>query len=265
MENTYSVYMHICPNGKKYIGITSKPVEERWDNGNGYPNNKHFTRAIKKYGWNNIQHKVIHEGLTADEAKMYEKRYIAMYKANNAKYGYNKTDGGEGVLGYKFSEESKAIMSVKRKGHKFSKSHNEKISSALKGIQKSEEHKLKLRMAATGRKASEETKKKLSEMRKGERNSRYGKHCSEETKAKISAANKGKTISEYTKQRTREVLGKPIYCVELDRVFATQREFADFIGAHTSNVSATLSGRQKTVGGYHIIDYAAREQLLNGK
>ena len=32
----YSVYMHITPSNKVYIGITSKAPEERWMNGRGY-------------------------------------------------------------------------------------------------------------------------------------------------------------------------------------------------------------------------------------
>ena len=261
----YSLYVHTCPNGKKYIGITSMPVERRWRKGQAYENNSHFTNAIKKYGWENIKHKVLFSNLTEEKAKQLEKQYILMFKTNDRRYGYNITDGGEGVKGFRFSEESKRKMSEKRKGHKFSEEHNANISRALKGIPKSEEHKLKQRMTMTGRKASEETKKKFSEMRSGDKNPRYGKHCSEETKAKISAANKGKTISEYTKQRTTEVLGKPIYCVELSRVFPTRKAFADFIGTDPSNITATLSGRQKTIKGYHIMDYAAREQLLNGR
>lgn len=257
----YSLYAHICPNGKKYIGITSMPVEKRWRNGNGYQNNKHFTSAINKYGWDNIKHEIWRDHLTEDEAKRLEIQYISMFKTNNRKYGYNVTEGGEGVLGYRFSEESKKKLSEKHKGHKFSEEHNRKISEALKGVPKSEEHKLKQRMSMTGRKPSDDTKKKYSEMRKGEKNPRYGKHCSDETKAKISAANKGKVISEYSRQRTREVLGKPVYCIELDQVFPTQKDFADFIGAKSSNVSSTLHGRQKTIKGYHIIYYIQNNDI----
>lgn len=35
----YIVYMHICPNNKKYIGITSQKPEKRWGNGKNYIGN----------------------------------------------------------------------------------------------------------------------------------------------------------------------------------------------------------------------------------
>ena len=39
--------MHIFPNGKRYIGITSRKPTERWHNGKGYK--KQFVyKAIKK-------------------------------------------------------------------------------------------------------------------------------------------------------------------------------------------------------------------------
>lgn len=40
------VYMHICPNSKVYIGQAIDPVS-RWNNGNGYINNKEFYSDIK--------------------------------------------------------------------------------------------------------------------------------------------------------------------------------------------------------------------------
>lgn len=49
------LYMHICPNGKKYVGITIQEPNQRWRDGKGYCKNKHFYNAILKYGWDNIQ------------------------------------------------------------------------------------------------------------------------------------------------------------------------------------------------------------------
>lgn len=38
---SYYVYIHTCPNGKRYVGITTKNPKYRWSKGNGYKPNKH--------------------------------------------------------------------------------------------------------------------------------------------------------------------------------------------------------------------------------
>lgn len=52
-----------------YVGITSKEdVKRRWLRGTGYKCNIHFTNAINKYGWDNIEHEILLDGLTKEEA-----------------------------------------------------------------------------------------------------------------------------------------------------------------------------------------------------
>lgn len=110
-NNIWTVYIHIVPKSisdydydKYYVGITSKSVEERWkNNGHGY-RTQLFYNAIKKYGWNNIEHYIIAEHLTEYEAKEFEKVLIDKLDCNG-KYGYNLTDGGDGTSGYIASEE----------------------------------------------------------------------------------------------------------------------------------------------------------------
>lgn len=46
----WSVYIHITPSNKYYVGITSKEPCERWRNGFGYYSQKYFYNAIQKYG-----------------------------------------------------------------------------------------------------------------------------------------------------------------------------------------------------------------------
>lgn len=92
----YTVYKHTCPNGKVYIGITKQKPERRWGgNGIGYKENEYFYRAIQKYGWNNIKHEIIAEGLTEDEANEMEIDLISQYRANDRSRGYNKHYGGK--------------------------------------------------------------------------------------------------------------------------------------------------------------------------
>ena len=86
MKNKYIVYKHTTPRGKVYIGITGNTVERRWQNGRNYKNNKHFTNAIKKYGWDNIKHEILFDNLTKEQAEEKEILLIKKYKSNNVRY-----------------------------------------------------------------------------------------------------------------------------------------------------------------------------------
>lgn len=104
MMESYSVYKHTCPNSKVYIGITRCKVKDRWKNGLGYEYQV-FGRAVRKYGWENITHEVLYENLTEDEAKRLEQELIKEFDSKNPEHGYNRTDGGDGVKGYEYTEE----------------------------------------------------------------------------------------------------------------------------------------------------------------
>lgn len=93
-EHNYTVYMHICPNDKKYIGITKQNPNKRWLNGEGYKTNEYFYKAIKKWGWNNIKHEILFTNFAKEEAEQKEIELIKYYKTNQRKYGYNIENGG---------------------------------------------------------------------------------------------------------------------------------------------------------------------------
>ena len=108
-DKKWCVYIHLFPNGKRYIGITSKRPKARWSRGHGYyDRNIPIRRAIEKYGWDNIKHIIVATGLTHEESCKMEQELIKKYKTNinryGNNYGYNLTDGGEGSLGHKVPE-----------------------------------------------------------------------------------------------------------------------------------------------------------------
>lgn len=112
--NNFCVYMHVNrANGKKYIGITADNPLNRWQKGLGYKNNKHFNDAINKYGWNNFDHIILYSDLGKIEACEIEQHLIAEYKTQDKRHGYNIASGGQF---FKHSEESKILMSERRKG-----------------------------------------------------------------------------------------------------------------------------------------------------
>jgi len=106
-EIKYCVYLHEFPNGKIYIGITSRKPESRWgSNGCGYVVGR-MKHAIKKYGWNNVKHLIIESNLSKQEAEKREIELISEYDSRNSEFGYNVTVGGDrGSLGYKHSKET---------------------------------------------------------------------------------------------------------------------------------------------------------------
>lgn len=117
----YSVYKHVCPNGKVYIGITSTKVKYRWGkNGSNYSGNKLFYRAIMKYGWDNITHEILYSDLTKEDACEKEIELIALYKSNDPKFGYNLSSGGElSAKGVRLSYETRKKMSRSHEGKTF--------------------------------------------------------------------------------------------------------------------------------------------------
>ena len=94
MEN-YKVYIHKFPNGKAYIGITRQEPKIRWGGGNGYVRNEYMHRAIKKYGWENIEHIILFDGLSEEDACEIEKSLIKKYRTNEKEFGYNIESGGQ--------------------------------------------------------------------------------------------------------------------------------------------------------------------------
>lgn len=92
-DDLYSLYMHIFPNKKKYIGITRRSLRDRWRGGCGYMSQENLNDAIKKYGWDNISHYIFPEKLNIQKARAYEAGLITRYKTDTPAHGYNLVSG----------------------------------------------------------------------------------------------------------------------------------------------------------------------------
>ena len=72
------------------------PPEKRWrSNGTGYNHQGYITKAIKKYGWDNVFHYTIFQTHYAEAAYEVEKALIALFRSNEREFGYNISSGGE--------------------------------------------------------------------------------------------------------------------------------------------------------------------------
>jgi hypothetical protein len=90
VERHYVVYMHIVPNGKRYVGITKNNPISRWNSGMGYIDHQEFYDDICIYGWSNIGHHILFTDLSKKEALLKENELILKYDLLNPNCGYNK-------------------------------------------------------------------------------------------------------------------------------------------------------------------------------
>lgn len=237
----YKVYMHIFPNNKVYIGITSQKTTRRWNNGNGYKSNKYMTNAINKYGWNNVEHKIIYKDLSKEEAENKEKELILKYSSNNKKHGYNILEGGNASNG-------------------LTSEMLEKMSTITKNLWKDKDYRKHMKEVHQGKKFSEETKKKMSE-----NNAKYwqGKHLSKETKTKISKSRKGKPAwnrgtkgimkPNQTSFKKGEIhaITKQVQCIETGTIYKTINNASRQLNISATSIINVCKGKQITAGGYH--------------
>lgn len=185
-------------NGKIYIGQTKKDVSRRI--ATHIKNNKHYVqKALNKYGLESFVISVIDEARTQESLDEKEKYWIKFYNCRAPK-GYNCTDGGDGVRGYKFTEKDIEKNRQSHLGKKASEETKQRMSIAQKGKRISEEHKKRLSEFRKGTHPTEATRKKLSESHKGKQ-PKLGTHPSEETLIKM----RNRRMTESQKQHLREI------------------------------------------------------------
>lgn len=117
------VYCARCAvNGKKYIGVTTRKLNKRVSEHKLFAKRHlrkgHFYKAIRKHGIEQFVFFVLEEYESMAIALQREIELIA-----NLKPEYNNTIGGEGVCGYKHSEESRRRMSERNKGKTWAKGY----------------------------------------------------------------------------------------------------------------------------------------------
>ena len=159
-QKDYIVYSHINKkNRKQYIGWTSHSIEKRWLNHLKCVENGSqtlFHNAIRKWGFSDDvwEHEILETFFTRDDAKAAERLWIARrnsyaYEAHG--HGYNMTIGGDGAVGYIFSDEAKKKSSEAHKGLKKTREHCQRLSIANRGKKRSKETCLRIGLSKLGK------------------------------------------------------------------------------------------------------------------
>lgn len=236
-EHNYTVYMHICPNDKKYIGITSQNVKQRWLNGIGYKKCPKFYKAILKYKWENIKHIILYEHLTKEEAEQKEIELIKKYNLTSDKFGYNLLKGGNTTKGYKFTKEQREKISNSNKGKHIGK------LNARYGKHCSNETKEKIRKALIRKyNNNPELREKISQKMKNNKNS-VGRKLSEETKNKIRES--------HLKSEKKKKYKKPVFCIELNKKFNSIKEAGRILNIDSRSIQKVCKKERNTAGKLH--------------
>ena len=91
---------------KVYIGKTIQSLEKRRNAHlvKSKKSNTYFHNSIRKYGFENFEWTILEEA-SRDQLDNLERNYISEYKSNIKEFGYNLTNGADGCLGYKCTEE----------------------------------------------------------------------------------------------------------------------------------------------------------------
>lgn len=211
-KNYYMIGIYLIKNkinNKCYIGQSiniQKRIKTHCNalNNNTHPN-KHLQSSWNKYDESNFEFKIL-KCCKSKYLNRFEKLFIRKY--DSFYNGYNNTLGGESMLGYKHTDETKEKMRQKRlgktsywKGKKLSDEHKRKISinhhdvsgpnnpnygknfsginNPFFGYKHTDEAKEKMRQKKIGKKLSDEHKRKISQ-------ANTGKKCLFNTQQKIS-------------------------------------------------------------------------------
>lgn len=214
---TWTVYIHTNKiNGKKYVGITSYSAEERWRNGKGYTTG-YFKNAISKYGWDAFEHEVLYTGMTEVQAKQMEIELIHKYNTQDGHYGYNLTSGGDGVVGFKFSDESRKKMS-------------ESAKKKIVDYSKVKPHPP----------ISDETRNKMSKNNTGTRNPNYGrKHTQAE-------------LDKMSKTHRKEVALLDNFG-DIKMTFESTKKAGEYFGVCATSIAKCCRGVSKSCQGMKFI------------
>jgi group I intron endonuclease len=260
-EKKMTYFLYLITNNfdsKCYVGYTNdiKRRMRQHRNPSKKEQYKHLYRAMAKHGRDNFFINVLEEHETKESVKKAETDVIKMFRDTGVKL-YNHSDGGEGMVGYKHTDEAKLKMSIAKKGILFTDEHKANMSNAKKGIPLMEETKANISKSKKGMSFTDKHKENISKSKKGiaftdEHKANLCGPFTEAHKQKLSDSHKGlKQTPESIAKRTK-ALSIPIIAIgkcgnmEFDSISCA----ATCLNLDPGNISKSLRGKLNKVGGY---------------
>lgn len=243
------------------MGLTEKSAEHRFYDHVRYSNYDSKTlicKALKKYGKENFELSELETCNSHKELTIAEIKWIAelkTYVGDKDSHGYNLTRGGEGMTGFKHSEQSLQKMSETHKGRKASEETKLKRSKSMMGKN-------------TGKKRSLETRKKQSDLKKGKKPWNIGISYSEEQKKNLRKFhiknipwNKGRKGLLVHSEETKKIIGAATTKTKSQEIMQYYFDGNEFKVVATFP-SAKIAHQQTGIG--HIAGTATRQRYHAG-
>jgi len=203
------IYKHIRldTNEVFYIGIGSDN-KGKYSRAYSKGRNQYWHKIVDKAGY---QVEILLDNLTWQEACDKEIELIKFYGRKDLKEGclVNMTNGGDGTVGCKLSEEHKNAVSNAQLGKKLSEETKDKLRNINLGKMASQETKEKHRNSSKNRMSSPENIEKMRQLMTGNKITLGYKHT-KETKEKISQCTAGKKQSLIKCPHCNKIGGKPL-------------------------------------------------------
>jgi hypothetical protein len=182
MHTDYLVYEHWRTDTMQpfYVGKSNARKRRAGNMSMRSDLHKRVVAKLKREGHSVIV-KIVDRNLPEVSAHLLERMRISTYRAAGIAI-VNRTNGGDGMSGYKFTDEQRARCSAAQKVARNTPEARARIGAVHKGRVVTSETREKLRITGQARAAE------LSKQRAGEGNPFFGRKHSEETRAKIRAA-----------------------------------------------------------------------------
>lgn len=243
------IYKVTFPNGKIYIGQTSRTLERRRydhfsDAKHSQPNKRvKFHRAILKY--KDITWEQIDTASSLEEAIEKEAKFIEFFDSINNGYNCRTNRNGNGIL----SEETKKLIAVKNSEHSIrSWKNNNKRKNTLSNRMKA--------LHADGK--MDNAKVKITQTRR-----------TEEQRLSTSKDNKERYSDPKAREKMAISLGARPFLVYKDGNligrFTSQSEAGKTLNLNRAHISNCLNGRRKTLHGYSFIYEPETDSIMKCK
>ena len=218
-------------NGKMYVGQTQRTFGIRTKQ-HLNRSDTYFDKALAKYGLNNFSYEIIDRGSTLEELNEKERYWIVEYDCLWPN-GYNLTVGGDGVKGYRHTDEYKRKMSDAKKGKMtgennpfYGKKHTIKAMEKMSNYQST-------RWTVEARKErSDNYKGKFA----GEGNPFYKKEHKQISKDKMS--------------KTKDNIKVKVRNIDTGEVFESLTLASKTHNVQVAHIKRVCRGQRKTCGGF---------------